>query len=84
MFSVKMLDAKTNLSRYVALIESGEEERVVIARGNKPVAMLVPFEEDLDVNERLGAAEGLYDIPDSFDDLDEEIEALFYGEVLGE
>ena len=83
MLSVKMLDAKTNLSRYVALIESGEEERVVIARGNKPVAMLVPYEEDPAAAKRLGAAKGLYVIPDEFDDIDAQVAALFYGEVVG-
>lgn len=33
--------AKTNLSRLVARVEAGEE--IVIARGNKPVAKLVPI-----------------------------------------
>ncbi len=33
--------AKTNLSRLVARAEAGEE--IVIARGNKPVAKLVPI-----------------------------------------
>jgi prevent-host-death family protein len=33
--------AKTNLSRLVARAEAGEE--IIIARGNKPVAKLVPI-----------------------------------------
>ncbi len=34
-------EAKTNLSRLLDDVEKGEE--VVIARGNKPMARLVPF-----------------------------------------
>ena len=34
--------AKTQLSRLLAQVEKGEE--VVIARGNEPVARIVPFE----------------------------------------
>ncbi len=34
-------EAKTHLSRYLAAVEAGEE--IVIARGRKPVARLVPF-----------------------------------------
>ena len=34
--------AKTQLSKLLALVGKGEE--VVIARGNEPVARLVPFE----------------------------------------
>ena len=33
-------DAKTHLSRYLAEVEEGEQ--ITIARGKKPVAMLVP------------------------------------------
>ena len=34
-------EAKTHLSRYLAAVEKGEE--FIIARGNKPVAKLVPL-----------------------------------------
>ena len=33
-------DAKTHLSRYLAEVESGEQ--IAIARGKKPVAILIP------------------------------------------
>ena len=36
-----MHEAKTHLSRYLAAVETGEE--IVIARGRKPVARLVPY-----------------------------------------
>lgn len=40
MAMVTIHDAKTNLSRLLKRVEAGEE--VVIARGRKPVAKLVP------------------------------------------
>lgn len=40
--TVSIHAAKTNLSRLVARAEAGEE--IVIARGSKPVAKLVPIE----------------------------------------
>lgn len=39
--TVSIHAAKTNLSKLVARAEAGEE--IVIARGNKPVAKLVPL-----------------------------------------
>jgi antitoxin (DNA-binding transcriptional repressor) of toxin-antitoxin stability system len=39
---VKMHEAKTQLSRLIQTIQGGEE--VVIARGNKRVAKLIPYE----------------------------------------
>lgn len=36
-------DAKTHLSRYLAEVEEGEQ--ITIARGKKPVAMLIPAKQ---------------------------------------
>ena len=38
-----MLDAKTNLSRLVEALESGAEQKIIIARNGKPAARLVPI-----------------------------------------
>ena len=40
MRTVNMLDAKTNLSRLVEAVESGDESEILIARNGKPVARL--------------------------------------------
>ena len=37
---VTIHEAKTNLSKLIKLVEAGEQ--VVIARGNKPVAQIIP------------------------------------------
>lgn len=80
MSPVTMHDAKTNLSRYVALVESGTEERIVIARGDVPAAMLVPF-EPYDTSRRLDVARGKFDVPEDIDGHDDEIAALFGAEL---
>lgn len=41
--TVKVADAKTHLSELLAKVEQGDE--FVIARGNRPVARLVPLDE---------------------------------------
>ena len=56
-------EAKTHLSRLLRRVAAGEE--IVIARGGRPIARLVP----VDVHERrvLGQDRGLFEIPDDFD-----------------
>ena len=64
MATVKIHDAKTQLSRLIARAEAGEE--IVIARGDKPVVKLVPVERE---RRKLtfGCLKGqLPNIPDSF------------------
>ena len=40
---VNILEAKTNLSQLVKLIETGQEDSIIIARYGKPVAKLVLY-----------------------------------------
>jgi prevent-host-death family protein len=51
--TVKVAEAKTHLSELLAAVERGEQ--VVISRGNRPVARLVPMDE-VDRRKRLIAA----------------------------
>jgi prevent-host-death family protein len=57
---VKVQAAKAHLSSLLAQVEQGEE--IVIARGDRPVARLVPF--DRPPNRELGFV--AWDLPDSF------------------
>lgn len=80
MTQVNMLEAKSNLSRLVGMLEAGAEDKVLIARRGKPVAMLVLYEPN-DLKPRTGSAKGLipsvdFDVFDSFDD---ELVELFEG-----
>ncbi len=70
--SVGVHEAKTNLSRLLALVESGAE--VQIRRGAAPIARLVPIESER--ARRIGFAAGSLVVPDDFDD-DAETTALF-------
>lgn len=76
--TVNMLDAKTNLSRLVEAVESGDESEILIARNGKPVARLTAVKRD--VSKRIGVAEGEFEVPDDIDRYNDEIEALFDGE----
>jgi prevent-host-death family protein len=74
---VNMHEAKSTLSKLVEKVAEGEE--VVIAKAGKPVAKLVKYEErELEPRE-LGFLRGKIWIADDFDEVDEEIAALFYG-----
>lgn len=69
--------AKASLSRLVARLERGELDEVVITRGGRPVARLVPMNF---AAKRLGIARGMLAVPDNLDASDEEIARLFNGE----
>lgn len=74
-----MHDAKTRLSRLVAAIRSGEEREVVIAINGTPAARLVPIEPQPKI--KWGLLKGKITVPDDIDELNPEIEKLFYGEA---
>lgn len=69
--------AKTNLSKLIEKTQNGEE--VIIAKAGKPVVKLVPFKEKLKPR-KPGLWKGKIWIADDFDEEDEEINKLFYGE----
>ncbi len=78
MTAINMLQAKTNLSRLVEAIERGAEREIVIARNGKPAARLVPM-ADSPVEQRIGVARGLFEVPDDIDVHNAEVARLFLG-----
>ncbi len=56
-------EAKTHLSRLLRRVAAGEE--IVLARGGRPIARLVPVER----RERrvLGQDRGIFEVPNDFD-----------------
>ncbi len=54
---VTVHQAKTHLSRYLAAVEDGEE--VVIARGKRPIACLVPLQKGISRSPRPRVGETL-------------------------
>jgi antitoxin (DNA-binding transcriptional repressor) of toxin-antitoxin stability system len=78
MQAVNMLEAKSSLSRLVQAIEEGREKEIVIARNGRPAARLVPL-ENAPAERRLGVAKGRFTVPDSIDEHNTEVAALFKG-----
>lgn len=78
---VNMFEAKSNLSKLVAQIESGAIDEVVIARSGKPAARMVPIlPEARQAAKRLGVARGAFTVPADIDGSNAEIAELFAGE----
>lgn len=75
MVRVGMHEAKSQLSRLVALAESGEE--VVIQRSGRPVARLVAEPRRRPVGEAFGALRGEIELADDFDALPAELAEHF-------
>ena len=75
---VNILEAKTNLSNLVRLIETGKEERIIIARYGKPVVKMVVY-NDAPVSKRIGVANGKLKSPVDLDRHNDEIAELFGG-----
>jgi len=72
---VNISEAKTNLSKLVALVYSGE--KVVIAKNNRPIADLVVHKPE--GKRKLGLLEGKFNVPDNIMEEDAEINSMFYG-----
>jgi len=76
MRTINIHEAKTHLSRLLERVAMGEE--VIISKGGKPVAKLIPVDA-LPKKRLLGSAKGKFTVPDDFNDpLPKEIEDLFW------
>ncbi len=75
---VNMHDAKTNLSRLVAAVESGETDEIEIARAGHVVARIVPPRAR--APRHPGYWSGRVRIGSDFDDLPDEVARAFAGE----
>ncbi|MDQ2706346.1 MAG: type II toxin-antitoxin system Phd/YefM family antitoxin [Actinomycetota bacterium] len=74
--NVNIHEAKTHLSRLLERVAAGE--RVVISKAGKPVAELVPHQA---TRVKFGALKGQIQYDDeTFDDLDPDIQRMFYGD----
>jgi prevent-host-death family protein len=76
MKTYNVLEAKSNLSRLIAEVESGREREIIIARNGRPVARLAPLASALE-GPRFGVAKGLFEVPDDIDTVNEAVARLF-------
>jgi len=72
---VNISEAKTNLSKLVALVYRGE--KVVIAKNNRPLVDLVIHKPER--KRKLGLLAGKLTVPDNIMEEDVEINLMFYG-----
>lgn len=77
--TVDIDEAKTLLSRLVERVESGAEAEIIIARNGRPVARLVPL-APRGTSRRIGIAAGQFQVPESIDLSNAEVEHLFAGD----
>ncbi len=76
MKQVNILEAKTNFSELVRMLETGKENSIIIAKYGKPVAELKSFDA-VDISKRIGVAKGQKLAPDDINEYDDEVAALF-------
>lgn len=74
---VNIAEAKANLSKLVDRAFTGEE--VVIAKNNLPLVDLVPHQTK--GKRKLGLLSGKFKVPDDFNDEQNDINAMFYGDA---
>ena len=69
MIMINIHEAKTHLSRYIKILESGE--KIILCKRNKPIGEIIPILEESAYSERpVGLAKGEFSVPNSFfDDL---------------
>ena len=56
---VNMFEAKSDLSKLIRMLESGEEQEIVVARNGEPVAKLLPLGKR-DAQKRIGIGKKKY------------------------
>ncbi len=77
--SINIHEAKTQLSKLLSRVALGEE--FTIANRGVPVAKLIPYNSPDNQGDRLpGRLAGQIEISDDFDEPDEEMMGLIYGD----
>ena len=80
MTQVNMLEAKTNLSKLVRMLETKQEDVIYLARNGTAVAQMTLIPKSPE-KKRIGIAEGKFKVPDEFDKWDKEVEEMFGGKI---
>lgn len=79
MMQVNILEAKTDFSKLVRLLETKREDFITVARNGKPVVKITLISET-PVSKRIGVGKGKFTVKGDFDaDNDEIADALMGG-----
>ncbi len=80
MTQVNVLEAKNELSRLIRLLESREEDHIIIARNGVPVVQMVLYPQE-NRKSKIGTAKGKIHCPEDIHLLDDEVLSMFGGEL---
>lgn len=75
---VNILQAKTNFSKLIRILESKREDTIVVSRYGKPVAKIILY-DNAPVSKRIGVAKGKFKSPVDFDKDNAEIAGMLSG-----
>lgn len=81
MKQVNILEAKTDLSKLIRMLETRKEDYITVARNGKPVIMMTLINET-PVSNRIGIAKGKFTMHGNFDADNEAIADMLSGGVL--
>ena len=76
MKQVNVLEAKNELSKLMKLLETKEEDTIIIARNGTPVVQMVLYPESKKKS-KIGTAKGKFTCPEDINLYDDEIADLF-------
>ncbi len=72
---VNVLEAKTDFSKLIRILESGKEKEITVARNGKPVVKITLVDRPA-ISKRIGIAKGRFKAPADFDANNEEATAM--------
>ena len=75
---VNIQEAESGLSRLIGMLETRQEEQILIARDGMPVVKMTLFSHP-STSKRIGAAKGKIVCPDDLDEFNDEIADMFEG-----
>ncbi|MBQ6481976.1 MAG: hypothetical protein IJI45_12720 [Anaerolineaceae bacterium] len=76
---VNVMEAKTDFSKLIRLLESKREDSIIVARNGRPVIKMTLVDES-PVTRRIGIAKGKFRAPEDFDANNDEAAAMLMGE----
>ena len=81
MMQVNILEAKTDFSKLIRLLETKKEDYITVARNGKPIVKITLIHET-PVSNRIGIARGKFTVHGDFDADNMEIADMLTGGVL--
>ena len=77
MCQMNVLEAKTNFSKIIAMLENHDEKEVIVAKAGKPVVKIVLYTQQKTFDQIFGIAKGKFKVPDDIDECNDEIARMF-------